>query len=60
MGGSSAMGAVCFTHPLDLVKVHLQTQKQVLPLGMVQLGKQWIEKVMEWIVGFSIFISSEC
>jgi len=42
MGGASAMGAVCFTHPLDLVKVHLQTQKEVPPLGMVQLGKRVI------------------
>merc|ERR550534_2493292 len=28
MGGLSAMGAACFTHPLDLVKVHLQTQSE--------------------------------
>jgi len=39
MGGVSAMGAVCFTHPLDLVKVHLQTQKDVPKLGMTQLGR---------------------
>jgi len=26
LGGMAAMGAVCFTHPLDTLKVHLQTQ----------------------------------
>jgi len=38
MGGVSSMGAACCTHPFDLVKVHLQTQK-VTPLPrMVELG----------------------
>ncbi|XP_071796527.1 mitochondrial dicarboxylate carrier-like [Asterias amurensis] len=28
-GGLASAGAACFTHPLDLIKVHLQTQQQV-------------------------------
>jgi hypothetical protein len=28
LGGFAGCMAVCFTHPLDLVKVHLQTQQQ--------------------------------
>ncbi|XP_010728743.3 mitochondrial dicarboxylate carrier [Larimichthys crocea] len=28
-GGVSASAAACFTHPLDLIKVHLQTQQEV-------------------------------
>lgn len=27
-GGLAAMGATCFTHPLDLLKVQLQTHQQ--------------------------------
>lgn len=27
-GGTAAAGAVCFTHPLDLLKVTLQTQQE--------------------------------
>jgi len=37
------MGAACFTHPIDLVKVHLQTQKEdpgKRKLGMMQLAKR--------------------
>jgi len=51
MGGLSAMGAACFTHPLDLVKVHLQTQSETASSsssssssskkpGMIQLGRR--------------------
>jgi hypothetical protein len=29
LGGIASMGAVCFTHPLDTIKVQLQTQQQV-------------------------------
>lgn len=27
-GGTASAMAVCFTHPLDLVKVHMQTQQK--------------------------------
>ncbi|XP_057650894.1 mitochondrial dicarboxylate carrier [Diorhabda carinulata] len=27
-GGTASAGAACFTHPLDLIKVHLQTQQE--------------------------------
>lgn len=27
-GGLASGGAACFTHPLDLIKVHLQTQQE--------------------------------
>merc|ERR1719209_121972 len=37
MGGISAMGAASCAHPLDLVKVHLQTQQEKR-LGMWQMG----------------------
>lgn len=35
-GGAAAAGAVFFTHPLDLLKVTLQTQQEVkMTLGQV-------------------------
>ncbi len=34
LGGVASMGATCCTHPLDTIKVLLQTQKTV-KLGMV-------------------------
>lgn len=37
MGGAGAMGAASCTHPLDLIKVHLQTQHEGR-LGMLQMG----------------------
>lgn len=37
MGGVASMGAACFTHPLDLIKVHLQTQQEAR-VGMVKMG----------------------
>ena len=43
MGGVSAMGAACFTHPLDLVKVHLQTQQDSPKLGMSQLAVRCVK-----------------
>ncbi|KAJ8037686.1 Mitochondrial dicarboxylate carrier [Holothuria leucospilota] len=36
-GGLASAGAVIFTHPLDLVKVHLQTQQKV-EMGMFSMG----------------------
>ncbi|XP_047428146.1 mitochondrial dicarboxylate carrier isoform X4 [Mugil cephalus] len=33
-GGLSSSAAACFTHPLDLIKVHLQTQQEVR-MGMI-------------------------
>jgi len=32
-GGVASAGAACFTHPLDLIKVHLQTQQGKLSVG---------------------------
>jgi hypothetical protein len=29
LGGLASMGATCICHPLDTVKVHLQTQSKV-------------------------------
>lgn len=34
-GGLAASGACCFTHPLDLLKVHLQTAGGTGKLGIV-------------------------
>lgn len=36
-GGLASAGAACFTHPLDLIKVHLQTQQQK-KLGFGQIA----------------------
>lgn len=36
-GGLASMGAACCTHPLDLLKVHLQTQQKG-KIGLVQMG----------------------
>lgn len=34
-GGTASACAACFTHPLDLLKVHLQTQDKKYTLIMV-------------------------
>lgn len=39
MGGLASMGAACCTHPLDLIKVHLQTQQEA-KMGMWQMAKR--------------------
>lgn len=36
-GGIASAGAACCTHPLDLLKVHLQTQQQG-KVGLIQMG----------------------
>jgi len=36
-GGLASVGAACCTHPLDLIKVHLQTQQKG-SIGLVQMG----------------------
>lgn len=36
-GGLGSAGAACVTHPLDLLKVHLQTQTQG-KMGLIQMG----------------------
>jgi dicarboxylate transporter 10 len=36
-GGLASAGAACCTHPLDLLKVHLQTQQKG-KIGLVQMG----------------------
>lgn len=36
-GGTASAGAACCTHPLDLLKVHLQTQTQG-KIGLIQMG----------------------
>jgi len=47
-GGTAAMGAACCTHPLDLVKVHLQTQQKA-ELGMLQMAVRVVKN--EGILG---------
>lgn len=42
-GGMASCGAACFTHPLDLLKVHLQTQ-QVAQLSGGQMAVQIVKK----------------
>jgi len=37
LGGLAGSGAVLFTHPLDLLKVHLQTQQKATE-GLVSMG----------------------
>jgi len=38
-GGCAAAMAACITHPLDLIKVHLQTQQKA-KIGMLQMAKK--------------------
>lgn len=38
LGGFAGSGAVCVTHPLDLLKVHLQTQQGKAKDGLVSLA----------------------
>lgn len=42
LGGFAGSGAVCFTHPLDLLKVHLQTQQQANK-GLLKLGVEVVK-----------------
>lgn len=42
MGGVASMGAACVTHPLDLLKVHLQTQQEAR-IGMAQMAVRVIK-----------------
>ncbi|KAJ8957451.1 hypothetical protein NQ318_004932, partial [Aromia moschata] len=42
-GGLASAGAACFTHPLDLLKVHLQTQQEG-KLSIFQLTKDIVRK----------------
>ncbi|KAJ8979394.1 hypothetical protein NQ317_015823 [Molorchus minor] len=42
-GGIASAGAACFTHPLDLLKVHLQTQQEG-KLSILQLTKDIVRK----------------
>ncbi|XP_045128372.1 mitochondrial dicarboxylate carrier-like isoform X1 [Portunus trituberculatus] len=42
-GGMASCGAACFTHPLDLLKVHLQTQ-QVARLSGGQMALEIVKK----------------
>lgn len=41
-GGLASAGAACFTHPLDLIKVHLQTQQEV-KLRFIQIPSRIIK-----------------
>uniref|UniRef100_T1J1X7 Mitochondrial dicarboxylate carrier n=1 Tax=Strigamia maritima TaxID=126957 RepID=T1J1X7_STRMM len=43
-GGFAGCGAVCVTHPLDLLKVHLQTQSEGKPKGLIQMTMHIIKK----------------
>lgn len=42
-GGLASAGAACVTHPLDLLKVHLQTQQEARH-GVVQIASNIIKK----------------
>lgn len=42
-GGLASAGAACFTHPLDLIKVHLQTQQEK-KLGFVAMTVRIVKK----------------
>lgn len=52
-GGLASAGAACFTHPLDLIKVHLQTQQEKT-LGFAQIAMKIIKTEGTIIYGFSI------
>uniref|UniRef100_A0A7E4VM56 Mitochondrial dicarboxylate carrier n=1 Tax=Panagrellus redivivus TaxID=6233 RepID=A0A7E4VM56_PANRE len=48
-GGLAGCGAACFTHPLDLIKVHLQTQQE----GKVSMPKMAAKIIKsDGVVGF--------
>jgi len=55
MGGAAAMGAASCTHPLDLVKVHLQTQQEAR-LGMLQMAIRVVKS--EGILGLYAGLSA--
>ena len=55
MGGAGAMGAASCTHPLDLIKVHLQTQQETR-LGMLQMGVRVVKS--EGILGLYAGLSA--
>lgn len=42
-GGLASAGAACCTHPLDLIKVHLQTQQEG-KVSIISLTKNIIKK----------------
>lgn len=42
-GGLASAGAACCTHPLDLLKVHLQTQQEG-KIGVVQLTTRIVKQ----------------
>lgn len=51
-GGLASAGAACCTHPLDLLKVHLQTQQEG-KLSIVGVTLNIIKKQGEWKPHFS-------
>jgi len=55
-GGLASAGAACFTHPLDLLKVTLQTQQEG-KLSVVQLTSKVIKQ--QGIFSNTIFIKNE-
>lgn len=54
-GGLASAGAACCTHPLDLLKVHLQTQQEG-KTGIVSLTINIVKK--QGKVAFCSFITS--
>lgn len=52
-GGLASAGAACCTHPLDLIKVHLQTQQEG-KTSIIKLTKNIIKK--EGITGLDFLI----
>lgn len=50
-GGVASAGAACVTHPLDLLKVHLQTQQEA-KVGVVRLTVDIVKKQGRFICFF--------
>lgn len=48
-GGLASAGAACCTHPLDLIKVHLQTQQEG-KVSIWQLTKKIVQKQGEFAI----------
>ena len=50
LGGGAACMAACFTHPLDTIKVHLQTQQGSSGLMSPSKDRDWSKKhvINEW------------
>ncbi|KAF6739037.1 Mitochondrial dicarboxylate carrier [Oryzias melastigma] len=57
-GGLASCGAACCTHPLDLLKVHLQTQQEVkkrmMGMAIHVVKNDWRAGSLQWPLGLPL------